>query len=139
MESVTFDTKIAIVLREDLATWQKLNATAFMASGIAATVPGVTGEAYEDASGDVYLPMFRQPVMVFAGDGDAVRRAYERALSRGLRMAIFTEALFATGHDAANRAAVKAQHRAELALVGIALRADKKEVDKVTKGLKLHA
>jgi hypothetical protein len=27
-----FDTKIAIAVREDLATWQKLNVTAFLAS-----------------------------------------------------------------------------------------------------------
>ena len=26
-----FDTKIAIIVREDLATWQKLNVTAFLA------------------------------------------------------------------------------------------------------------
>lgn len=30
-----FDTKIAIVVRADLPTWQKLNMTAFLASGIA--------------------------------------------------------------------------------------------------------
>jgi hypothetical protein len=30
-----FDTKIAVVLREDLAVWQKANVTAFLVSGIA--------------------------------------------------------------------------------------------------------
>ena len=30
-----FDTKIAIVVRDDLAVWQKLNVTAFITSGIA--------------------------------------------------------------------------------------------------------
>jgi hypothetical protein len=29
-----FDTKIAIVVSEDLVTWQKLNVTAFLTSGI---------------------------------------------------------------------------------------------------------
>ena len=29
-----FDTKIAIVLRDDLETWQELNVTAFLASGV---------------------------------------------------------------------------------------------------------
>ena len=29
-----FDTKIAIVVRDDLATWQKLNVTAFLTSGV---------------------------------------------------------------------------------------------------------
>lgn len=32
-----FDTKIAIVLRDDLAVWQKLNVTTFLVSGIAGT------------------------------------------------------------------------------------------------------
>ena len=30
-----FDTKIAVVLRDDLAVWQKTNVTAFLVSGIA--------------------------------------------------------------------------------------------------------
>jgi hypothetical protein len=34
-----FDTKIAIAVREDLATWQKLNVTAFLASAVAGGVP----------------------------------------------------------------------------------------------------
>ena len=31
-----FDTKIAIAVRGDLANWQQLNVTAFLASGVAA-------------------------------------------------------------------------------------------------------
>jgi hypothetical protein len=34
-----FDTKIAIAIRSDLETWQKLNVAAFLASGIAAAFP----------------------------------------------------------------------------------------------------
>ena len=44
-----------------------------------------------------------------------------------------------TAYDAANRAAVKAVTRPELNLVGIALRADRKVVDKVVDGLKFHS
>ena len=73
--SMTFDTKIAVVLREDLPVWQKLNVTAFTVSGIAGTVEGVTGEPYEDGSGNRYLPMFMQPVLVFSADAPAIRRA----------------------------------------------------------------
>ena len=39
-----FDTKIAIVVRDDLATWQKLNVTAFVTSGIVRANPGLLGE-----------------------------------------------------------------------------------------------
>jgi hypothetical protein len=37
---VRFDTKLVVVLRDDLAVWQT-NVTAFLVSGIAGTVPGV--------------------------------------------------------------------------------------------------
>lgn len=56
------DTTIAVVVREDLPAWQKLNVTAFTASGVAAGTEGAVGEPYEDADGVRYLPMFRQPV-----------------------------------------------------------------------------
>jgi hypothetical protein len=134
-----FDTKIAIVLRDDLAVWQKANATAFLVSGIAGSDPQTVGEPYVDGSGNSYLPMFRQPVLVFAGDAAAVRRAYERAMQREVaQLAIFTNDLFSTPHDDANRAAVAAVPAEELDLVGIALRADKKTVDKVVDRLKRH-
>ena len=60
-----FDTKIAIVVRADLAAWQKLNVTAFLASAVAAGRPEVIGANYADAAGSTYLPMFRQPVLVY--------------------------------------------------------------------------
>ncbi|HEX8034014.1 MAG TPA: DUF2000 domain-containing protein [Ktedonobacterales bacterium] len=133
-----FDTKIAIVLRADLPMWQQLNMTAFLTSGIAATVEGVTGEPYVDGSDQRYLPMFRQPVLVFGATAEQIRVAYERALAQKLRIAIFTEDLFATNHDEANRAAVRAVPSTDLRLTGLALRAERKLVDAVVKGLSLH-
>ena len=88
-----FDTKIAVVLREDLPIWQRLNMTAFLCSGIAATVEGIVGEPYQDASEQLYLPMFRQPVLVFRATADELRKAYARAHARDLRIAIFTDDL----------------------------------------------
>ena len=44
-----FDTKIASVVRDDLAVWQKLNVTAFLTSGIVGATDGLLGEPYEDA------------------------------------------------------------------------------------------
>src|SRR5215213_10006223 len=130
-----FDTKIAVVLREDLPTWQKLNMTAFLVSGIAATVEGTVGENYEDASGNLYLPMFVQPVMVFSGTAEQVKTAYERAMSEGIKFALFTEELFGTGNDIDNRAAVKAVRCEDLKVVGMAMRENKKAIDRVLKGL----
>ena len=134
-----FETKIAVVLRDDLAVWQKTNVTAFLVSGIAGTVPGVIGEPYRDGSGNEYLPMFVQPVLVYEADGAALRRAYERSLDRGVTPAIYTAELFATGHDEANRAAVAAVDADRLDLVGIAFRAERKTVDKVVDRLRFHS
>ena len=80
------------------------------------------GEPYRDASGHEYLPMFVQPVLVYAADGDALRRAYERALSSGVTPAVYTRDLFETNHDDANRAAVAVVAADDLDLVGIAFR-----------------
>jgi hypothetical protein len=135
---VQFETKIAVVLRDDLAVWQKANVTAFLVSGIAGTAPETVGESYRDGSGNTYLPMFRQPVMVFAADGAGLRRAYERAMQRGIALAIYTDELFTTGHDEANRAAVARVAAADLDLVGIALRAERRLVDKVVDRLRPH-
>ena len=133
-----FDTKIAVVVRDDLAPWQKINVAAFLVSGIAGTDPSLVGEPYVDGSGERYLPMFRQPVLIFAADAAGVRRAFERARARDAELAIYTAELFATGHDEANRAEVAAVPSEELDLVGIALRAERKLVDKVVDKLRRH-
>ena len=57
--TVRFDTKIAIAVRADLQQWQKLNVTAFLASGIAASTGEVIGKPYEDDSGNSYLELFQ--------------------------------------------------------------------------------
>jgi hypothetical protein len=133
-----FDTKIGIVVRDDLAVWQKLNVTAFLASSVAGNVAETIGEPYEDGSGNEYLPMFRQPVLVYAADAEALGRVREAAVRRGLRTAVFTEEMFKTGHDADNRAVVRAVAAEELSLVGLAVYGPKNPLDKTLKGLTLH-
>ena len=134
---MNFDTKVAVVVRADLPTWQKLNVTAFTISGIAG-LPDVLGEPYEDASGTTYLPMLKQPILIFAASAEQIRAVYEQALSRDVQFSIYTEELFATPHDEANRAAVRAVRSEDLNLVGLALRGRKKAMDKLLKGLSLH-
>ena len=137
-EPVRFDTKIAVVLRDDLEVWQRLNVTAFLVSGIGPRVPEVIGQPYADADGTEYLPMFRQPVLVYQGGKEALAASRERAVSRGLILSLFTADLFATGHDRANRAAVRAVHGCDLDLVGLAVYGPRNVMDKVCKGLVLH-
>jgi len=134
-----FDTKIAVVIRTDLEAWQKLNVAAFLAGGIAASFPACIGDPYEDGSGTRYLSLIGQPILIYSADRAALTRALERALSRGVTPALYTEDMFKTGHDAANRAVVKAVARADLNLVGLALRAERKLVDKIVDGLKFHS
>ncbi len=135
---VRFDSKIAVLLRADLAPWQRLNVTAFLVSGLGTAVPELVGEPYADADGVGYLPMFRQPVLVFKGGPELLAAAHGRALSRGLPVAVFTADLFATGNDRDNRAAVRAVPTAALDLVGLALHGPRNAVDKVLKGARMH-
>jgi hypothetical protein len=133
-----FDTKIAIVVRADLAAWQKLNVTAFLSSAVAGRRPEVIGEPYEDGSGNSYLAMFGQPVLVYGATGEELTAVHGRALARELDLAVYIEEMFKTGHDEDNRAAVRAVAAAELPLVGLAVYGPKNALDKVLKGLQLH-
>ncbi|MDQ1198596.1 DUF2000 family protein [Agrobacterium sp. SORGH_AS 787] len=134
-----FDTKIAIIIRDDLATWQKLNVTAFLTSGIIAQSPAIIGEPYRDAADNVYNPMSIQPIVVLTADQETLRTIHRRTLERDVTASAYIEEMFATGHDAANRE-VFAKFAPDTAkLVGLALRSDKKIVDKICKGAKMHS
>jgi hypothetical protein len=134
-----FDTKIAIVIRTDLEAWQKLNVASFLAGGIAAAFPECVGAPYEDGSATKYLSLIGQPILIYGADRASLSRALERALARNVRPALYTEDMFKTTHDEANRAAVKAVARVDLNLVGLAVRAERKVVDKIVDGLKFHS
>jgi hypothetical protein len=133
-----FETKIAVVIRTDLEAWQKLNVASFLAGGIAASFPQCIGEPYEDRSGTKYLSLIGQPILVYGADRSQLSRALERALARDVRPALYTEDMFRTTHDAANREVVRVVARADLNLVGLAMRAERKVIDKIVDGLKFH-
>jgi hypothetical protein len=134
-----FDTKAAVVVRDDLATWQRLNVTAFLMSGLTAQAgPSAIGEDYVDAEGQRYLPLLVQPVLVFEASAAKLATVRERAGRRGVTIAIYTREMFATGNDQDNRAAVRAVPTAELDLVGIGVRAPHRDADAVLRGLARH-
>jgi hypothetical protein len=134
---VRFDTKIAILLREDLEPWQRLNVTAFLASGIAALDPELIGEPYADAAArrtsDVPAAGARLRGLEGEPHGGAPARAGVGPEGGGLH----------DGHvrhrsrrgQPGRRPAVG---RADLDLVRIALHGPKNAVDKVMKGAHLH-
>lgn len=134
-----FDTKIALIVRNDLLDWQKLNVTAFLTSGVLSADPDLLGERYEDADGRTYRSLIIQPMIVLVADGAGLKRIHARALTRGVDMAIYIEEMFSTGHDAANRAAVREYGTDDLNLVGVAVCDEKKTVDRITKGAKMHS
>ncbi len=134
-----FDTKIAIILRDDLAVWQKLNVTAFLMSGIVGQTREIIGEQYRDAAGNVYNPLSIQPIVIMATDQETLRKIHQRSLERDVTTSLYIEEMFSTGHDAANRQVFSEFSPDNAKVVGLALRTDKKIVDKITKGAKLHA
>lgn len=134
-----FETKIAIAVRDDLQNWQKLNVTAFLASGIAGAAPEIMGKPYEDADGNAYLELFQQPVVVYAGSADQLSAVHQRALAREVAMAIYTEDMFATGNDDDNRAVVRAVAAGDLRFAGLAAHGPRNAIDKIFKGLTLHS
>ena len=111
----------------------------FLTSGIAAKFPECIGEPYEDGSATEYLALIGQPILIYGADRAALSRALDRALTRGVTPAVYTEDMFKTTHDAANREAVRAVARADLNLVGLAMRAERKVIDKIVDGLKFHS
>lgn len=135
---MVFDTKVAILVLDDLAVWQKLNVTAFLASGIAGAAPEAMGEPYEDAAGRLHAALLGQPVLIFAARPEGLLRAYSAGIERGLTRAVYVRAMFSTGYDAANRAAFRAESAHAPDLVGVALLGPKKDVDRATKGASLH-
>jgi hypothetical protein len=135
---LVFDTKFAIVLRDDLAVWQALNVTAFLTSGVIAQFPEIIGEPYRDRSGNSYNAMSVQPVIVLAADAVTMAAIHRRSLDHGLTTSLYIEEMFSTGHDAANREVFGRFGPEDAKVVGFALRGERKIVDKITKGARKH-
>ena len=133
-----FDTKIAVVLRDDLLVWQKLNAAAFLTSGLVGADPSLVGEPYEDAAGNAYHALIVQPIVVLEACAERLGTMRRRALERGVRCSLYVDEMFETGHDAANRAAVGALEPDAMRVAGLALRAERKIADKILKGARMH-
>jgi hypothetical protein len=98
----------------------------------------IVGDDYVDADGERYLPMLVQPLLVLEASAAKLQTVRRRAAERGIRIAVYTADLFATGHDEANRAAVRAVPTEDLDLVGIGIRAPHRDADAILRGLGRH-
>jgi hypothetical protein len=136
MGRMIYETKTALALRKDLAPWQIANVAAFLAGGLAATHPELKGEPYRDGGGKAYTALIREPVFVYGGTVEELRRTHQRALSRELVPAVYIEAMFKTANDADNRAAFAAAPADALDFVGIGVHGPRKTIDKVINSLK---
>mgnify|MGYP001285517985 CR=1 FL=1 len=134
-----FDTKIAIVLLKSLETWQKLNVTSFLTSGIIGETPQLIGKTYKDKSNYQYLPLNSEPAIILESDSATLKKIHSRICNRSLRCSIYITDMFSSGHDQANRETVSRYSTEELPIVGLAIREEKKIVDKISKGAQLHS
>lgn len=127
------------MLRDDLAAWQELNVAAFLTSGLVAQTPQIIGAPYIDRAGNLYNALSIQPIIVMSANAVKMQQVHQRALSRELLVSLYVEEMFSTGHDSANREVFAKYAPDDARVVGIGLRADKKIVDKVTRGARMHA
>ena len=90
--SPPFSTKVAVAVCDDLESWQRLNVTAFLVSGITAANPHLVGAPCADADGQQYLRLLGVPVLVFEGSAADLSAARGRTLDRGIPLAVYNGA-----------------------------------------------
>lgn len=134
-----YDTKIALIIRQDLQTWQKLNVAAFLASSIAIQFPLTHGQAFVNASGSAYLPFLKQPILIYGADDEGqMKRAFGRAKDRDLAIGIYTMSLFSTKNEEGNLIEIAKCTDEEQDLAGLVLYGENRKVDKAISGLRFH-
>ncbi|AKD53687.1 DUF2000 domain-containing protein [Spirosoma radiotolerans] len=134
-----YDQKVAIIIKDDLLAWQKLNVVSFLASSIAIQFPETHGEAFITSDQVEFLPFMKHPILVYKADtSEKLQRAFQRARDRELAIGIYTNPLFGTKSGQENVQEI-ARHRVnELDLAGIIIYGENKKVDKALDGLKFH-
>lgn len=136
---MTYLDKIAIVIKDDLQAWQKINVSCFLASAVAIKFPLTHGKALTSAGGTEFLPFLKHPVLVYkAESAEKIKRAFNRAKERGLAIGVYTQELFATKNEDENLERIAAVADDDLDLAGIILFGENKKVDKALDGLKFH-
>jgi len=130
--------KLALVIRNDLPTWQKLNVASFLASSVAIAYPQTHGKPFVNKT-SMYLPFIKHPILIYKAETqEQLNRAFTRAKERDVALAIYTKGLFATKNEEDNLLEIAKYTDDEQELVGIALYGESKKVDKSLDGLRFH-
>lgn len=77
-------------------------------------------------------------MIVLTADQATLSAIHRRSLEREVKSCLYIEEMFSTGYDQANRAVFARFAPDDARVVGIALHAEKKIVDKITKGARMH-
>ncbi|MCT4590910.1 MAG: DUF2000 domain-containing protein [Carboxylicivirga sp.] len=136
---MTYENKVAMVIKNDLMDWQKLNVASFLASSVAVKFPETHGKAFVNASESEYLPFIKHPILVYKADDQAqINRAFQRAKQRDLDIGIYTKPLFSTKNEDENHVEISKCTDENQELVGIIIYGENKKVNKALNGLKFH-
>jgi hypothetical protein len=134
-----YENKIAMVIRDDLQTWQKLNVASFLASSVAIRFPETHGAKFVNASGSEYLPFIKHPILIYKAETQVeIQRAFQRARERQLHIGIYTDALFSTKNEDENHVEISKSSDDDQVLAGIVIYGENKQVGKALDGLKFH-
>jgi Uncharacterized protein conserved in bacteria len=133
-----YEKKIAIVLRNDLQNWQKLNVTSFLASSIAIAFTEVHGNSFSTNTEGEFLPFINQPILIYKADNDDImRRVFSRSKERALHIGIYPQTFFSTKSAEENYLVMEKFNGETEALAGIVIYGETKKVYKALDGLKL--
>lgn len=134
-----YDKKVAIVIKDDLLPWQKMNVVSFLAGSIAIKFPETHGGEFVTADDVKFLPFVKHPTLVYkANSSEKLQRAFQRARDRDLAIGIYTKPLFATRSGEENVQEIASHTVDDLDLVGIIIYGENKKVDKALDDLKFH-
>lgn len=134
-----YEKKIAIIIKNGLADWQKLNVAAFLAGSVAIKFEETHGKSFVNASGSVYLPFIKNPILIYKADNNSqLERAFKRAKERELHIGIYTLPLFDTKNEEENLIEISKCTDDEQELAGIVIYGENKKIDKALDGLKFH-
>jgi hypothetical protein len=134
-----YDKKVAVVIKDDLLPWQKLNVVAFLAGSVAIEFPETHGKKFITADHETFLPFIKHPTLVYkAESSDKLQRAFQRAKDRDLAIGIYTRQLFDTRSEEENVLEIAKHTADQLDLVGMIVYGENKKVDKALDELPYH-